>query len=224
MKAVAVSVPALSFEQPRTILSLPLAEGEPEAISSMATLYAELQEPAPATVAVRLVAELMGTRQAVATAGIPPGFSGIAALATGIVADAWHVEAWGRLHRGKLDVKLAVRECCSGHNVMVPAALQVDVPWLHALTPEAILPLNRHEGAYQLRAGVDGVEPIAATERILRVVATAGVAVGGLSGFSRQIWHWPSGATVSAYPRGNLEGPRSLSFSNTVYYQVEVVS
>jgi len=86
MKSLRTQVTNLSPDTTRTLLSVPLEGDEP--VSSMATLYAELHQEALHVVGVQLVAELLGTRQIVATAGIPPGFAGIAALATGIVADA----------------------------------------------------------------------------------------------------------------------------------------
>ena len=223
MKQAHAFVTSLSARTPREVVGLPVTD-DAAPVSSLATLYAELVQPAAAVVAVRLVASLLGTRQLVATAGIPPGFAGIAAIATGIVADSWHAEAYGVLNEGRLHVKLGARECCSGHRVVVPAALQQDVPLLSPLEQPAILPLVRDEGAYDLLDGTDGSEAIEPVERVLRIVATAGA--GGpatISGVSNTLWSVPAGETVIAEPRGNLEGPRTITFVGTTYYQIETV-
>jgi hypothetical protein len=220
-KELVGNVGALSPTQPRNVVSVPV-EGGPN--SSLATLYVHLDGRAAFNVAVRLEAELLGTRGLVGTAGIPPGFDGLAIIATGIVADCWHASAYGVLPQGSLDCKLGVRPCCSGHRVEIPAALQHDVPSLKTLEPASVLPLSRHEGKYNLLWGTDGNEQIFGVERILRVVAIADEGQGGLSGFASTIIHWPAGTRFDAYPRGNSEGPRTLTFTNTVYYQVEVVS
>lgn len=216
------NVSSLRFDEPKDVVSVRL-HGGPN--TSLATLYAELDDTAPGVIGVRLECELMGTRQLVATAGVPPGFAGIVAIATGIVADCWHATAYGTLQQAALTCKLGVRPCCSGHKVEVPAALQQSVPRLLTLEPAAVLPLNRHEGAYNLLWGTSGSFGIFRTERILRVKALADAGADGtLSGFAQTIIHWPAETWFDAYPRGNSEGPRTLTFGNTLYYQVELVS
>ncbi len=215
----------LSPERVTTVVSVQLPDGPNQ---SLATLYAHLEPTvrAPTQVAVRLEAELLGTRQLVATAAIPPGYNGIVAVATGIVADSWHGTAYGVLQRGSLHMKLGTRACCSSHSVSVPAELTTRlVPRLLTAVPAACLPLVRHEGAYNvLWLDGDGVLAVAETERILRVVALASDAgAGGLSGFATTIIHWPQEREVIFEPRGNAEGPRTLTFSNIDYAQVEVV-
>lgn len=213
----------LSPSEPRTVVTVPLPDG---ATSSLATLYAQLAPTvrAPTQVAVRLEAELMGMRQLVATAAIPPGYSGIVAIATGIVADAWHGTAYGVLQRGSLSMSLAARPCCSAFNVQVPAQLSTFLtPRLQPATPAACMPLSRHEGGYEVVTGATGAVAVAVTERVLRIVAISDAAIGGLSGLGSSILHWPASTRVDFEPRGNAEGPRNLVFTNTTYYQVELV-
>ena len=214
----------LSPAEARTVVSVPLPDGPN---SSLATLYAQLEPTvvAPTQVAVQLVAELLGIRQIVATVAIPPGYSGIVAIATGIVADCWHGDAYGVLQRGSLQMKLAVRPCCSGFNVSVPAELTTRlVPRRDPSIPAPCMPLVRNEGAYNVVTDTaPDVLAIAETERVLRVVAISDANPGGLSGLGMSILHWPANTEVIFEPRGNAEGPRSLSFTNVNYWQVETV-
>jgi hypothetical protein len=208
-----------------TVVSVQLPDGPNQ---SVAALYAHLEPTvrAPTQVAVRLESELLGTRQLVATVAIPPGYNGIVAVASGIVADSWHGTAYGVLQRGSLHMKLGTRACCSSFAVSVPAELTTRlVPRLLSAVPAACMPLVRHEGAYNvLWLDADGTLAVAPTERILRVVAVSNdVGPGGLSGLGTTIIHWPQEREVIFEPRGNAEGPRTLTFTNIDYCQVEVV-
>lgn len=215
----------LSPSEAQRVVTVQLPGGTPNA--SLATLFAQLAPTvrAPTQVAVRLEAELMGISTVVATAALPPGYSGIVAIATGIVADAWHGSAYGVLERGALSMRLATRPCCSGFRVAVPAALTTRLtPRLQPATPAACLPLTRNEGAYNCTSGIGaGAVPIASTERVLRIVAISDAAPGSLSGLGMAIINWPANTRVDFEPAGNAEGPRTLTFASTVYYQVEIV-
>lgn len=218
------SVSDIPFERPKDVVSLPLEDGPN---TSLVTLYVELASTAPNVVAVRLESELLGTRELIATAAIPPGFAGIAAIATGIVADGWHASAHGVLRQAALTCKLGARPCCSGHRVVVPAALTTRLtPRLKTTVPTAHLPLNRTEGSYNAVVGAAGSLPIAATERVTRIVAISDPAGAGgsLSGLGMAILNWPAGQAVEFRPNGNAEGPRTLTFAGTTYYQVELVN
>jgi len=213
----------LDARKTRTVVSVQLPEG-PNA--SLATLYAQLDGDvrAPTQVAVRLEAELLGTRQLVATAAIPPGYNGIVALATGIVADSWHGTAYGVLRRSQLELRLATRPCCSSFSVVVPATLTTRlVPRLASATPTATLPLVRDQGAFNCYAGVAGAVNLAGTERATRIVAISDVGGGNLAGLGMNPIAWPASTRVDFEPRGNCEGPRTLTFAGTTYYQVEIV-
>jgi hypothetical protein len=222
LKAIRSQVTNLSARTPREILAVPWDASEP--VSSEATVYASLSQRTGATVAVRLVAGLLGHRQLVGQAGIPPGFSGIAVIASGICADAWHVEAFGTLLDAKLDVALGVRPCCSGFAVQVPALLQQNVPLINPLTPALCMPLNRADGRYELVSGDAGTENLIAGERVLRLVVTADPLLPAtVSGVSLALWAIPIGETRELQPRGNLEGPRDITFVNTTFYSLETV-
>jgi len=207
------------------VVSVQLPDGPNQ---SLATLYAHLEPTvlAPTQVAVRLEAELLGTRQLLGTAAIPPGYNGVAVVATGVVADSWHGTAYGVLQRGALHLKLGTRACCSSFSVSIPAELNTRlVPRLLTGVPAACMPLVRHEGAYDVLWGdADGSVAVAQTERILRVVAISSDAgQGSLSGLGGTIIHWPAETRVDFEPRGNAEGPRTVTFANVSYFAVEVV-
>lgn len=218
------SVSSLNSKRVKTVVSVPLPKGPN---SSLATLYAELDNRAASPVAVRLESELLGTRQLIGTAAIPPGFAGIAAIATGVVADAWHGSAHGTLQEASLTLKLGVRPCCSGFRVVVPSALTTRLtPRLKSAVPTSHSPLEREAGSYNCLYGTEGTETIAATERITRVyaVATSDGPGGSLSGLGLEIIHWPAGQPAEWWPKGNAEGPRSLTFAGTAFYIVELVN
>jgi hypothetical protein len=229
VKAERVQVTQLSAQKPREILAVPWDDTNP--VSSEATVYAGLVSREPAatgTVAVRLVAGLLGHRQVVATAGIPPGFSGIAVIASGIVADAWHVEAFGGGSDVQLQCALGIRQCCSGFGVFVPPELQSNIPAEGgSALPARVLPLGREHGAYRAITG-SGTAAITldAADRILRFEVTADGAVStpvsGLPGFS---WIIPAGTTHEIQPRGNLQGPAAITIGapGADYYLLELV-
>ena len=223
MKSERGCVRNLAPNRARRFLSLPCGETEP--VSSEATVYAGLRSYLPGAVAgVRLIAECMGHEQLIATAGIPAGFDGIAAIVSGVVADAWHVEAYGAGSDLELSAALAIRQCCSGFGVCVPAELQQDVPPLLGEDAPRVLPLGRSDGAWRaITATSPGTAVIAAGDRVTRIVATADALtqaqVTGL-GFT---WIIPARETRELRPAGNLQGPRSLVFGSVDYYTVEIV-
>jgi hypothetical protein len=223
-KAEVGNVGHLSPTEAQNVVTVQMPGG-PNA--SLAALFAQLAPTVrtPTQVAVQLVAEVLGMQQVVATAALPAGYSGLVAVATGIVADAWHGRAYGVLERGSLDMRLATRPCCSGFRVAVPAILTTRLtPRLKSAVPAPCLPLVRHEGAYEcVTLTAPNVVAIAETERVLRVVAISDGNQGGLSGFGSAILHWPPQTEVIFEPRGNVEGPRNLTFTNITYAQVEIV-
>lgn len=225
-KRLVGQVSSLSHERVKTVVSVPMpGDGEPN--TSLATLYAELADRCPNPIAVRLESELLGTRQLVATANVPPGFAGVVAIATGIIADQWHGTAHGVLDSATLTLKLGVRPCCSGHRVVVPPNLTTQLtPRLKALQPTAHLPLNRAEGSYNVVDGTAGQVQLSAAERVLRIVAIADPlgAGGTLSGVGMSPLAFDAGQVVEYQPRGNLTGPRTLTFAGTTYFQVELVN
>jgi hypothetical protein len=214
----------LSPGEAKSVVSVPMPDGP---TSSLATLYAQLAPTvrAPTQVAVQLEAELMGIRTVLATVAMPPGYSGIVAVATGIVADVWHGSAYGVLERGSLRMSLGVRPCCSGFGITVPAELQTRLtPRLKSGLPAPCMPLVRHEGAYDVETDVaPGVVTVAATQRVLRVeVITNGAA--SVSGLGLSPLTIGANQQVSWEPRGNVEGPRTLNFAGGIaYYSVEMV-
>lgn len=233
MKSERVQVTQLPPLTPREILSVPIDCDDN--VASQATVYAGLQSrlpPVGGTVAVSLVAGLLGHRQTVATVGIPPGFDGLAVTASGIVADAWHVEAFGGGSDVSLSVALGVRHCCSGFAVFCPPELQSNIPQAQTGAPDfppRVLPLGREHGAYRVIAGTSAPGPGAIlldnADRVLRIVVSAGPA-GDVAFYGFPIWSWviPSRTTQTLEPRGNQQGPAALSLTGDVeYYSIEVV-
>jgi hypothetical protein len=225
VKAERAFVTSLPRNTAREILSVPWSDTEP--VSSEATVYAGLQSntPAPAgVVAVRLVAGAMGFRAPIATVGIPPGFSGLAIVASGIVADAWHVEAWGGGTDAQLNCALAIRQCCSGLNVELPTMLQHDVPPLAGQTRSSVHSLIRNRGAWRLVAGTgDATETLECCDRVLRLEVHASNQDATVEGLPEGTWTIQAGETGELWPDGNLGGPLTLEFEDTDHYAIEIV-
>lgn len=214
---------SLSLRTPREVCGVSTRDAQGAPLSSLATLYAAYRGHPGCIVGVRLVAMLNGARHVVAQAGVPLGYSGLVASASGIVADGWAAEAWGALGKGELDLHLGTRECCGGVETIVPAEVQHGIPEIVIGEPASVLPLGRPDGAYRLVAGVDGTEWVHSSERVLRVFARAtdgadasftllGTGVGIAAG------DW-----VELLPWGNLAGPGAITFTDTKRYTVELV-
>lgn len=227
MKSQRVQVTSLARDLPKEILSVPWEDTEP--VSSEATVYAGLQSRVTGVggvVAVSLVAGLLGHRQVVGTVGIPPGFDGLAVIASGIVADAWHVEAYGGGSDIKLSVALGIRQCCSGFGVFVPPELQTDIPIANTKPFSArVLPLGREHGAYRMVSGSGGGSVgMGRGERMLRMVVTGDDPSATVTGIPEQnLWIILNGETREIQPRGNLQGPRTIVITNSTYHLIELV-
>ena len=232
MKSERVQVTQLPPLTPREILSVPIDCDDN--VASQATVYAGLQSRLPAvggTVAVSLVAGLLGHRATVATVGIPPGFDGLAVTASGIVADSWHVEAFGGGSDVQLSAALGVRHCCSGFAVFCPPELQSNIPQAQTGAPDfppRVLPLGREHGSYRVITGTSAPGPGAILldngDRVLRVVISAGLAGAAFSGFPNWSWLIPADTTQTLEPRGNQQGPAVVALTGDVeYYSIEVV-
>lgn len=224
MKAERVQVTSLPRRTTREVVAVPWEDTQP--VSSEATVYASLSSntPAPAgVVGVQLVAGCMGHRFAVAAAGIPPGFDGIAMVVSGIVADAWHVEAWGGGSDVDFAATLAIRQCCSGLNVEVPAELQNNIPDLQGMAAR-VHPLIRERGFWRLASGQgDATVSLDRGDRILRVEMHASNQDATLDGLPGGQWIVQAMERGEIFPRGNVAGPRDLVFADTDHYVVEIV-
>jgi hypothetical protein len=229
VKAERAQVTSLSQVQAREILAVPW--DDPQPVSSEATVYAGLVSREPAatgTVAVSLVAGLLGHRQTVATAGIPPGFSGLAVVATGIVADSWHVEAMGGGSDISLQVALGIRQCCSGFGVFVPPELQSNIPTPPGEDfPARVQPIGREHGAYRGVTAANTAISVSLDEgdRVLRAeVDTSGGVAVSLS-FASFSWLIPADDRREISPAGNLQGPATLTTggATVAYYMFELV-
>jgi len=223
MRSAAIQVNKLSPNRPKRSLSLPWRESEP--VSSEATVYAGLTSREPTgVVGVRLVAECLGHESVIGSAAIPPGFDGIAIIASGVAVDAWHVEAWGGARDASLNLAIAIRQCCSGFGVCVPAELQQSLPPLEGETRGRSLPLGRADGAYRFEsAQTDGSVVLDRGDRVRRVVLSARINQDASMSGADAVWVVPRRETRELLPGGNLQGPRTLGFLNVVYYSVEFV-
>lgn len=235
MKAERASTHHLGRD-PREVLSVPAEDGLP--VSSEATVYAGLTTRSANVIGVRLVAGLMGHRTVIGAAGIPAGFDGICVIASGVVADAWHVEAWDNPPPGvdpaadlKLTVALGIRQCCSGFAVEVPADLQARIPNLPAASAAGdlspVLPFGRDQGAY--RVLTDTGAPLSFTvepgERILRLVLdpldATDMNVVGFPGAAASLVLPPVRAEI--LPNGNAAGPATITVGFADYGLLELV-
>jgi hypothetical protein len=173
---------------------------------------------------VRLVAGLMGHRQLVGTAGIPPGFDGIAVIASGIVADAWHVEAYGGASDTLLTVSLGIRQCCSGLNIEIPGELQCSIPPAEGETLARVHPIIRNRGLWRLASGEgDATVTLWRGDRVLRLEVHASNQDATVDGLPGGQWVIQASETGELLPNGNLCGPRDLTFADTDHYAVEIV-
>lgn len=223
MKREAVQITNLQPDRVRKVVSLPWDETSP--VSSEATVYANFASGEPTgIVGLRLVAECLGHEQVVAAAGIAPGFDGIVAIASGIAVDAWHVEAWGGARDLRLNVAIAIRQCCSGFGVFVPAEVQSQIPPLAGENRARGLPLSRADGLWRVESNDQaGNVVLDAGDRVTRIVVTARAMGDAFVTGITPTWTITRRETREVQPRGNLQGPRTLGFANVDYYLVEIV-
>ncbi len=223
MKREFVQGSQLSADRPRKVISLPWDETSP--VSSEATVYANLASGEPTgIVGLRLVAECLGHEQVIAAAGIPPGFDGIVAIASGISVDSWHVEAWGGARDARLNVAIAIRQCCSGFGVFVPPEVQAQIPLLAGETRARGLPMSRADGLWRVESDDQpGSVVLDAGDRVTRIVVTARAMADAVVSGITPTWQIIRRETREVQPRGNLQGPRTLGFANVDYYAVEIV-
>jgi hypothetical protein len=228
MKADRTQITKLG-RSPREVLAVPLDTTVPT--GSEATVYVGLRSSSPAAVvAVQLVAGLLGHRHPVGAAVVPAGYDGIAVVASGIVADAWHVEAWASPTGAtppdvSLEVGLGIRQCCSGYAVAVPTELQSLLIMLPDGGPARTMPLGRAKGAYRVLSGFGGLInlPLLAGDRLLRLgVDSAGPANVIVNGIGNS-FNLPPGELVVIEPGGNFAGPTTITISAAEWAWAEVV-
>lgn len=224
MKAERVQVSKLSRDRPREVIAVPWDDTNP--VSSEATVYASVRSrltgPA-AVVGVRLVAGLMGERQLVGTAAFAPGQSGIGVIASGIVADAWHVEAYGGGEDTLLTVELGIRQCCSGFAAYVPPERRIDIPPVQGETMARCSPLTNASGTQRYITGAAGVAQLVAGDKLQRVQVRADPLVAAtVAGLPGGAWTIPAARVWNVAPAGAISGPLAITFTNTEFFLVEV--
>jgi hypothetical protein len=118
------------------------ADGKTCAFDSIA-VYVGVNPQTPAQVVrVDLMAELRGIKSHIASAFLPSGFRGPVFIASGFMADCWHLYAAATDRRVVVKAAMQSCECASGGpGVQVPAVLQEFPIDSSPLTEQAAAPM-----------------------------------------------------------------------------------